>query len=285
MNFDKFELIKDLVDIAINEDLKNGDPSSEIIFKKSQSKYNLILKEDAVVSGIEVLKYVFNKVDVNLTFDNFLVDSFHKSCILGTICGDEESILSAERTALNFIQRMSSVATATYNLKNLINHPNVELIDTRKTIPGWRVLDKYSVQVGGGKNHRMNLGELIMIKDNHYDENNIKKIIENGKKRFPDLKIEIEVENLSQLKNIINERIDIVMLDNWSLNSIGEAIKFIRDNSPRLLIEISGGIHEGNIAKYAKFAPDFISSGSITHSPKSIDLSLERVQKSLLGLY
>ena len=277
MNFDKFELIKDLVDIAINEDLKNGDPSSEIIFKKSQSKYNLILKEDAVVSGIEVLKYVFNKVDKNLTFDNFLVDSFHKSCILGTICGDEESILSAERTALNFIQRMSSVATATYNLKNLINHPDVELIDTRKTIPGWRVLDKYSVQVGGGKNHRMNLGELIMIKDNHYDENNIKKIIENGKKRFPDLKIEIEVENLSQLKNIINEKIDIVMLDNWSLNSIGEAIKFIRDNSPKLLIEISGGIHEGNIAKYAQFAPDFISSGSITHSPKSIDLSLERV--------
>ena len=276
MNFDKFELIEDLVDIAINEDLKNGDPSSEIIFKNSQSKYNLILKEDAVVSGIEVLKYVFNKVDVNLTFDNFLVDSFHKSCILGTICGDEESILSAERTALNFIQRMSSVATATYNLKNLINHPDVELIDTRKTIPGWRVLDKYSVQVGGGKNHRMNLGELIMIKDNHYDENNIKKIIENGKKRFPDLKIEIEVENLSQLKNIINERIDIVMLDNWSLNSIGEAIKFIRDNSPKLLIEISGGIHEGNIAKYAQFAPDFISSGSITHSPKSIDLSLER---------
>ena len=277
MNFDKFELIDDLVDIAINEDLKNGDPSSEIIFKNSQSKYNLILKEDAVVSGIEVLKYIFNKVDENLTFDNFLVDSFHKSCILGTICGDEESILSAERTALNFIQRMSSVATATYNLKNLINHPDVELIDTRKTIPGWRVLDKYSVQVGGGKNHRMNLGELIMIKDNHYDENNIKKIIENGKKRFPDLKIEIEVENLSQLKNIINERIDIVMLDNWSLNSIGEAIKFIRDNSPKLLIEISGGIHEGNIAKYAQFAPDFISSGSITHSPKSIDLSLERV--------
>ena len=276
MNFDKFELIEDLVDIAINEDLKNGDPSSEIIFKNSQSKYNLILKEDAVVSGIEVLKYVFNKVDENLTFENFLVDSFHKSCILGTICGDEESILSAERTALNFIQRMSSVATATYNLKNLINHPDVELIDTRKTIPGWRVLDKYSVQVGGGKNHRMNLGELIMIKDNHYDENNIKKIIENGKKRFPDLKIEIEVENLSQLKNIINERIDIIMLDNWPLNSVGEAIKFIRDNSPKLLIEISGGIHEGNIAKYAQFAPDFISSGSITHSPKSIDLSLER---------
>ena len=230
MNFDKFELIENLVDIAINEDLKNGDPTSEIIFKNSQSKYNLILKEDAVVSGIEVLKYVFNKVDENLTFDNFLVDSFHESCILGTICGDEESILSAERTALNFIQRMSSVATATYNLKNLINHPNVELIDTRKTIPGWRILDKYSVQVGGGKNHRMNLGELIMIKDNHYDENNIKKIIDNGKKRFPELKIEIEVENLSQLKNIINERIDIVMLDNWSLNSIGEAIKFIRDN-------------------------------------------------------
>ena len=276
MNFDKFELIEDLVDIAINEDLKNGDPSSEIIFKNSQSKYNLILKEDAVVSGIEVLKYVFNKVDENLTFENFLVDSFHKSCILGTICGDEESILSAERTALNFIQRMSSVASATYNLKNLINHPDVELIDTRKTIPGWRVLDKYSVQVGGGKNHRMNLGELIMIKDNHYDENNIKKIIENGKKRFPDLKIEIEVENLSQLKNIINERIDIIMLDNWPLNSVGEAIKFIRDNSPKLLIEISGGIHEGNIAKYAQFAPDFISSGSITHSPKSIDLSLER---------
>ena len=276
MIFDKFQLIESLIDIALDEDLKDGDPSSEIILKNIKSEYNLILKEDAVISGVEVFKYIFKKIDRNMSFSNFIEDSFQEKGLIGKIIGDEVSILSAERTALNFIQRMSSVATSTFNLKNLMNNPNVELIDTRKTIPGWRVLDKYSVLVGGGKNHRMNLGEQIMIKDNHYDENNIKNIIKNGKKKFPNLKIEIEVDNFSQLKSIINEDIDIVMLDNWPIDSVEETIGFVRKNNPKLLIEISGGISQKNIASYAQFSPDFISSGSITHSPKSIDLSLEK---------
>ena len=276
MIFDKFQLIESLIDIALDEDLKDGDPSSEIILKNIKSEYNLILKEDAVISGVEVFKYIFKKIDRNMSFSNFIEDSFQEKGLIGKIIGDEVSILSAERTALNFIQRMSSVATSTFNLKNLMNNPNVELIDTRKTIPGWRVLDKYSVLVGGGKNHRMNLGEQIMIKDNHYDENNIKNIIKNGKKKFPNLKMEIEVDNLSQLKSIINEDIDIVMLDNWPIDSVEETIGFVRKNNPKLLIEISGGINQQNIASYAQFSPDFISSGSITHSPKSIDLSLEK---------
>ena len=116
-----------------------------------------------------------------------------------------------------------------------------------------------------------------MIKDNHYDEKNIKNIIKNGKNKFPNLKIEVEVDNFSQLKSIINEDIDIVMLDNWPIDSVEETIGFIRKNNPKLLIEISGGVNEKNIASYAQFSPDFISSGSITHSPKSIDLSLERI--------
>lgn len=277
MIFDKFKLIENLINIALDEDLKDGDPSSEIIFKNSKSEYNLILKEDAVISGVEVFKHVLKKIDKKLIFSNFVEDSFQKKGVMGTIIGDEVSILSAERTALNFIQRMSSVATSTFNLKNLMKNPNVELIDTRKTIPGWRILDKYSVLVGGGKNHRMNLGEQIMIKDNHYDEKNIKNIIKNGKNKFPNLKIEVEVDNFSQLKSIINEDIDIVMLDNWPIDSVEETIGFIRKNNPKLLIEISGGVNEKNIASYAQFSPDFISSGAITHSPKSIDLSLERI--------
>ena len=277
MIFDKFKLIENLINIALDEDLKDGDPSSEIILKNSKSEYNLILKEDAVISGVEVFKHVLKKIDKKLIFSNFVEDSFQKKGVMGTIIGDEVSILSAERTALNFIQRMSSVATSTFNLKNLMKNPNVELIDTRKTIPGWRILDKYSVLVGGGKNHRMNLGEQIMIKDNHYDEKNIKNIIKNGKNKFPNLKIEVEVDNFSQLKSIINEDIDIVMLDNWPIDSVEETIGFIRKNNPKLLIEISGGVNEKNIASYAQFSPDFISSGSITHSPKSIDLSLERI--------
>ena len=277
MIFDKFKLIENLINIALDEDLKDGDPSSEIILKNSKSEYNLILKEDAVISGVEVFKHVLKKIDKKLIFSNFVEDSFQKKGVMGTIIGDEVSILSAERTALNFIQRMSSVATSTFNLKNLMKNPNVELIDTRKTIPGWRILDKYSVLVGGGKNHRMNLGEQIMIKDNHYDEKNIKNIIKNGKNKFPNLKIEIEVDNFSQLKSIINEDIDIVMLDNWPIDSVEETIGFIRKNNPKLLIEISGGVNEKNIASYARFSPDFISSGAITHSPKSIDLSPERI--------
>ena len=122
----------------------------------------------------------------------------------------------------------------------------------------------------------MNLGELIMIKDNHYDEKNLSKIIENGKSKFPELKIEIEVENTTQLNKVIDEDIDIIMLDNWSLETVGEAIKTIRDKNKDILIELSGGINKENIADYAKYSPDFISSGSITHSPKSIDFSLEK---------
>ena len=276
MIFDKFHLIEKLINIAIDEDLKHGDPSSEIIYSNPRSNYCLLLKEDAVISGIEVFKYIFKKIDNDIEFVNFKEDSFYGKGIIGNVIGNESSILSAERTALNFLQRMSSVASSTNNLKKLINNEKVELIDTRKTIPGWRILDKYSVLVGGGKNHRMNLGELIMIKDNHYDEKNLSKIIENGKSKFPELKIEIEVENTTQLNKVIDEDIDIIMLDNWSLETVGEAIKTIRDKNKDILIELSGGINKENIADYAKYSPDFISSGSITHSPKSIDFSLEK---------
>ena len=276
MIFDKIQLVEELINISIEEDLKDGDPSSEIIYSNPQAKYNLILKEDAVISGIEVFKYIFNKIDKSINFMNFKEDSFYYKGVIGEIIGNESSILSAERTALNFIQRMSSVATATYNLKKLINNQNVQLIDTRKTIPGWRILDKYSVLVGGGKNHRMNLGELIMIKDNHYNEKNLSKIIENGKTKFPNLKIEVEVENFTQLKKVMLENVDIIMLDNWPINKVQEAIKIIRDKNKNILIEISGGIDSNNISEYAKYSPNFISSGSITHSPMSIDLSLEK---------
>ena len=276
MIFDKIQLVEELINISIQEDLKDGDPSSEIIYSNPQAKYNLILKEDAVISGIEVFKYIFKKIDKSINFINFKEDSFYYEGVIGEIIGNESSILSAERTALNFIQRMSSVATATYNLKKLINNQNVQLIDTRKTIPGWRILDKYSVLVGGGKNHRMNLGELIMIKDNHYNEKNLSKIIENGKTKFPNLKIEVEVENFTQLKKVMLENVDIIMLDNWPINKVQEAIKMIRDKNKNILIEISGGIDSNNISEYAKYSPNFISSGSITHSPMSIDLSLEK---------
>jgi len=276
MIFDKFHLVEKLINIAIEEDLKNGDPSSEIIYSNPKSNYILLLKEDAVISGIEVFKYIFKKIDNDIKFTNFKEDSFYGKGIIGNVIGNESSILSAERTALNFLQRMSSVASSTNKLKKLINNEKVELIDTRKTIPGWRILDKYSVLVGGGKNHRMNLGELIMIKDNHYDEKNISKIIKNGKNKFPNLKIEIEVESISQLRRVMVEDVDIIMLDNWPLETVGEAIKTIRDNNEKILIELSGGIDKENIAEYAKYSPDFISSGSITHSPKSIDLSLEK---------
>ena len=276
MIFDKFHLVENLINIAIDEDLKHGDPSSEIIYSNPRSNYCLLLKEDAVISGIEVFKYIFKKIDNDIEFVNFKEDSFYGKGIIGNVIGNESSILSAERTALNFLQRMSSVASSTNKLKKLINNEKVELIDTRKTIPGWRILDKYSVLVGGGKNHRMNLGELIMIKDNHYDEKNLGKIIENGKSKFPELKIEIEVENTTQLNKVMDEDVDIIMLDNWSLETVGVAIKTIRDKNRDILIELSGGINKENIADYAKYSPDFISSGSITHSPKSIDFSLEK---------
>ncbi|MBM01774.1 MAG: nicotinate-nucleotide diphosphorylase (carboxylating) [Chloroflexi bacterium] len=276
MKFKNFESIEKLIDIAINEDFANGDPSTEVsIGQSSVSDFILILKEPGVLSGIDLAEFVFKKFDPRINFDSLVEDKYSEPRVFAKINGPTRSILTAERTVLNFIQRMSGVATTVYEYKKLIQDLDVDITDTRKTIPGWRILDKYSVLVGGGSNHRIDLGEMIMIKDNHLNTGNLEEIVNRSKSNFPKLKIEVEVENEKQLDEVLFLPIDRIMLDNWDPEKASKAVKKIRSKNKDLLIEISGGINKETIRNYALCLPDIISLGSVTHSARALDISLE----------
>ena len=268
-----------LVKLSLEEDTKLGDPTSQAIFSSNleRAEFFLILKENAVVSGLKLFEYVFQSVNSEIEFHTDIVDGFQETGNIGVLSGPIESILTAERTALNYIQRMSGVSTETYNLVKSIEDLPVEIVDTRKTIPGWRVLDKYSVWVGGGRNHRMSLGDQILIKDNHLNNVSITDAVKISKQKYDSLKIEVEIENWSQLREVINTDLDVIMLDNWNLSDISEAITFIRNNSDLIKIEISGGISKSNLREYAEKGADYISIGYITHSSKAVDFSLELI--------
>ena len=273
---ENIEVIK-LVQLSIEEDIGQGDPTSESVFKSGIiGEFSLILKEDAVVCGIDLLTFVFEKVDSKVKFYSNISDGFQNPGKIGVLKGSVKSILTAERTGLNFIQRMSGVATETHELVKLVEDLPVEIIDTRKTVPGWRILDKYSVLIGGGRNHRMNLSDGILLKDNHLYRVSITEAIKKSREKYNYLTIEVEVENWDQLQEVIDADIDIIMLDNWSLEDVVEAITFIRSSaSDSVKIELSGGISKDNLREYAETGPDYISVGYITHSARSIDFSLE----------
>ena len=276
MRFTNFESIEKLVDIAINEDLSSGDPSTEVSIDDSLVlDFELILKEPGVLSGIDVAEFVFKKVDPKKKFHSLIDDRYSEPGVFSKIHGPAKSILSAERTALNFMQRMSGVATSVYEHKKLISDLEVDIVDTRKTIPGWRILDKYSVLAGGGSNHRIDLGQMIMLKDNHLNSGDLNEIVKRSKHEYPELKIEIEVENEFQLDEVLFLPVDRIMLDNWDPKKALEAVKKIRSKNKNIIIEISGGINKETLRSYALCLPDIISLGSITHSVNALDISLE----------
>ena len=276
MKFTDFSSIEKLVGMALEEDLKNGDPSSNIALSDSDTRtYKILLKQEGVVAGIDVAGYVFKRIDPNLKFTTFIEDSYSVATKVAEITGLEKSILKGERTALNFLQRMSGVATYTFHLASLITDLPVDLIDTRKTIPGWRILDKYSVRAGGGKNHRMDLGEVIMFKDNHIYQRNISQLIQKSRDIYPDLQIELEAENNSHIDLALKAGVDIIMLDNWNVGEVKDVVEKIRLEDSKVIIEVSGGIDQSNIRDYASCLPDRISVGSLTHSARSVDLSIE----------
>ncbi len=266
-----------LVKLSLDEDIKQGDPTSESLFPSNSQKGELILilKEDAVVSGLKLFEYVFKIINPEIEFITDNSDGFTKSGIIGILRGPIKSILTGERTALNFIQRMSGVATETFKLSELIKDLPVKIADTRKTLPGWRVLDKYSVLIGGGMNHRMNLSDQILIKDNHLNNISLTDAVSICRQKFDSLKIEVEVENWDQLKEAMKTDINVIMLDNWNLDDLSEAVKFIRNISDEVEIEISGGISKSNLRRYAEKYPNYISVGHVTHSAKAVDFSLE----------
>ena len=277
-------IIDEIIERALKEDLGDGDFTSlATIPENACGKAQLIIKEDGILAGVEIAKKIFQKVDKNIKFRRLLKDGtkVKKGNIAFTVEGKSISILSAERLALNFMQRLSGIATATNKIVSQLNGLKTKVLDTRKTTPNLRLLEKEAVRIGGGENHRMGLYDMIMIKDNHVDfAGGIKQAINATKnyleKNNKKLKIEIEVRNFDELNQVIEcGGVDRIMLDNFSQQDLKKAVKII---DGRYETEASGGIIIDNIRKFSESGVDFISVGALTHHIKSLDMSLKAIK-------
>jgi len=265
--------LKLIIKQALIEDIGKGDITTELILPKNKKiKAKIIAKEDFLLCGIDVAREVFKTVDPRLSFIQKIKEGkqAHNKKVIAVISGKASSILRAERVALNLLSLLSGVATKTNQFVKMIRPYKTKITDTRKTIPGLRELQKYAVRIAGGYNHRMCLDEMLLIKDNHLG-------VIGGYPKLPKVpkgyRIEIEAQNLKEFKHALNLKPDIIMLDNMKIADIKKAVK-IRNNMP-ILLEASGGIHLGNIKKYAATGVEIISVGELTDSLKSTDISLE----------
>jgi nicotinate-nucleotide pyrophosphorylase (carboxylating) len=278
--------LDELIERALGEDIGDGDHTSlACIPENAISKAQLLVKEAGVLAGVDVARRIFNRVDSGLQLEAFLRDGqrVEPGDVAFIIKGSARSILSAERLVLNCMQRMSGIATYTAHLCALIEGTGVKLLDTRKTSPGMRVIEKMAVKLGGGENHRIGLYDMMMIKDNHIDfAGGVKQAIENAlqyqQKTGKQLKIEVEARSLAEMEEILSiGKIDRIMLDNFSFDDMRTAVARI-DN--QFETEASGGITEKTIRQYAECGVDYISVGALTHSVKSLDLSLNAIEKT-----
>ena len=269
----------DLILAALKEDITSEDISTNAVMRQYQlGEVDLICKEDGVIAGLDVFKRVFQLLDdrTEVTFTCKDGDRVKKGDQLGTVRGDIRVLLSGERTALNYLQRMSGIATYTRKIAELLEGTKTKLLDTRKTTPGMRLFEKYAVKVGGGYNHRYNLSDGILLKDNHIGAaGGVKEAIEMAKDYAPFVrKIEIEVENLDMLKEALEAGADIIMLDNMSVEDMREAVKL---TNGRAETECSGNVTKENVARLVDIGVDYISSGALTHSSPILDLSLKNL--------
>ncbi|OCB00508.1 carboxylating nicotinate-nucleotide diphosphorylase [Clostridium beijerinckii] len=268
------KIIKD----ALIEDCPSDDiTTNSIIGEESISTVELICKEEGIVAGLEVFKRVFDLLgNVEIEFYKHDGDNVHVKDRVAFLKGNTRSLLVGERIALNLLQRMSGIATLTNRFIQEIKHTNAKLLDTRKTTPNLRILEKYSVKIGGGCNHRFNLSDGIMIKDNHISAaGGIKRSIELTRKNSSFVrKIEVETENLEMVQEALLAGADIIMLDNMSLEIAKEAVEII---GKRALIEFSGNVELNNIKEIAEIGVDYISVGALTHSAKILDFSLKNL--------
>ncbi len=274
-------MIDQIIENALREDIGDGDHSSlSCIPEDGVGTAQLIVKDTGIIAGIELAQLIFKKFDPHLKMTTFITDGtkVKPGDIVFEVQGSARSILSTERLVLNFMQRMSGIATQTSRLTALVAGTNAKLLDTRKTTPGIRYMEKWAVRIGGGHNHRFALYDMIMLKDNHIDyAGGIRPAIEKANEYLlrtnRDLKIEIEVRNEQELAEVIQVgNVDRIMLDNFSPSQIMKVIDSIPSNYE---IEASGGITEETIRAYAETGVDFISVGALTHSFKSLDMSLK----------
>lgn len=274
------------IKLFIAEDIGDGDHTSlSTIPKMQQGKAQLIIKEEGVLAGVDVALRVFNVVDQALKVQVYKKDG--EEVKIGDVVliasGNVHSILIAERLVLNIMQRMSGIATVTKKVVNAIASTGAKVLDTRKTTPGLRFLEKMAVKIGGGVNHRFGLYDMILIKDNHVDyaggiDNALKKAFKYRDDHKKDIQIEIEVRNLEELKQVLlSDKVDRVLLDNFDYNMLREAVKLV---DKKIITEASGGITFDNAFEHAACGVDYISMGALTHSVKSLDMSLKALDAS-----
>ena len=269
----------ELIKMALREDISNEDVSTNAVIPGCiKGEVQLISKQDGVICGLSVFERTFKILDVNTSF-NFHVsegEDVKKGQLLAIITGDIRVLLSGERVALNFLQRMSGIATYTREMVNLLKGSKTRLLDTRKTTPNMRIFEKYAVRVGGGYNHRYNLSDGVLLKDNHIGAaGGVKKAVEAARKYAPFVrKIEVEVETPQMAAEAVEAGADIIMLDNMSVEDMKKAIALI---GGRAQTECSGNITKDNLAEILDTGVDFVSSGAITHSAPILDLSLKNL--------
>ena len=263
----------ELILSALREDITSEDITTNSVMREYQlGEVELICKQDGVIAGLDVFKRTFELLDskTEVTFTKKNGDK------IGVVRGDIRVLLSGERTALNYLQRMSGIATYTRSITDLLKGSKTKLLDTRKTTPNMRVFEKYAVKVGGGYNHRYNLSDGILLKDNHIGAaGGVKEAVQMAKEYAPFVrKIEIEVENLDMLKEALDAGADIIMLDNMSVEDMKEAVKLV---SGKAETECSGNVTKENVERLVDIGVDYISSGALTHSSPILDLSLKNL--------
>lgn len=264
---------------ALKEDITSEDITTNSVMPTAcTGEVDLICKQDGVIAGLDVFKRVFILLDENITVEFYVSDGdkVKTGQIMGKVRGDIRVLLSGERTALNYLQRMSGIATYTNKIASLLEGTKTKLLDTRKTTPNNRIFEKYAVKVGGGYNHRYNLSDGILLKDNHIGAaGSVKNAVTMAKEYAPFVrKIEVEVENLDMVKEAIEAGADIIMLDNMSPEQMREAVKII---DGRAQTECSGNVTAENVEMYVDIGVDFISSGALTHSAPILDISLKNL--------
>jgi len=277
MNYFSQRQIKEIIRHALKEDIGSKDITTQTFVP--QDKYVqavLRAKEDGLICGLDIARQVFSLQDKNIKFKPQVSEGqgIKKGETIARISGRAQSILTAERVALNFLSLLSGIATRTRMYVNKVKPYKARIMDTRKTIPGLRDLEKYAVRIGGGYNHRMRLDEMLLIKDNHLKVRGLKNIIETMRKKIPrGIKLEIEVENLRDFKAALRLGPDIIMLDNMPLSQIKKALSLRKGAKPK--IEASGNVNLNNIREIAHSGVEMISIGALTHSIKAMDISLE----------
>ncbi|OSA98287.1 UNVERIFIED_ORG: nicotinate-nucleotide diphosphorylase (carboxylating) [Clostridium botulinum] len=271
-------VVDKIIKEALLEDIPNEDITTNSIIKESSiCTVDLLCKEEGILSGLEVFKRVFDILgNVQIQFNKKDGDKICSGEKIALLKGDARNVLLGERVALNLLQRMSGIATLTNKFVKKIEHTRAKLLDTRKTTPNLRILEKYSVKIGGGYNHRFNLSDGIMLKDNHINAaGGIKKAVEMCKKNSSFVrKIEVEAETLDMVNEALEAKVDIIMLDNMNLKTAKEAVRIINN---RVLIEFSGNVNIDNIKEIAEIGVEYISVGALTHSAKILDLSMKNL--------